>query len=385
MRVMQRMQQVAGSDSVAEHTRFLANVSRYLMSQDLDPMLEGISNASLPLLGDVCAIDRAVDARSVRVLEVRKVADAWIEPPEQLTSIVRGEIRVDGNRSRLTVPIGGPGERFGTLSFAAKNRLIHGPAELALAQELADRMALAIHNIRTRFDLSEAVTEREKMISIAAHELRGPACSLRICVQALHRMESSAPVPAKSARLLKIIEREERRLARLIDDLLDLARIRSGQFQLELEPVDLCDVVREVATRMNQDATTTQTRLDLELPETLVGDWDRSRVDQIVTNLVGNAIKFGRNNPVTVRVSADPAHGCARLSVTDHGPGIEPAVQQQIFEPFKRAVTSKQYDGLGLGLYIVRSVVSQLGGVVRVTSAPGCGSTFTVELPLNQR
>jgi signal transduction histidine kinase len=379
------MQQVAGSDSVAEHTRFLANVSRYLMSQDLDPMLEGISNASLPLLGDVCAIDRAVDARSVRVLEVRKVADAWIEPPEQLTSIVRGEIRVDGNRSRLTVPIGGPGERFGTLSFAAKNRLIHGPAELALAQELADRMALAIHNIRTRFDLSEAVTEREKMISIAAHELRGPACSLRICVQALHRMESASAVPAKSARLLKIIEREERRLARLIDDLLDLARIRSGQFQLDLEPVDLCDVVREVAARLNQDATPTQTRLDLELPETLVGDWDRSRVDQIVTNLVSNAIKFGRNNPVTIRVSADPAHGCARLSVTDHGPGIEPGVQQQIFEPFKRAVTSKQYDGLGLGLYIVRSVVSQLGGVVRVTSAPGCGATFTVELPLNQR
>jgi signal transduction histidine kinase len=383
MRVMQRMQQAAGSESVAEHTRFLANVSRYLMSQDLDPMLEGISNASLPLLGDVCVIDRALDARSVRVLEVRKVPDTWIEPPEQLTSIVRGEIRVDGTRSRLTVPIGGPGERFGTLSFAAKNRLIHGPAELALAQELADRMALAINNIRTRFDLSEAVTEREKLISIAAHELRGPACSLRICVQALHRMESA--VPPKSARLLKIIEREERRLARLIDDLLDLARIRSGQVQLDLEPVDLCDVVREVAARLNPEATTAQTLLDLDLPETLIGDWDRSRLDQIVTNLVGNAIKFGRNNPVTIRVSADPARGCARLSVTDHGPGIEPGVQQQIFEPFKRAVTSKHYDGLGLGLYIVRSVVSQLGGNVRVTSAPGCGATFTVELPLNQR
>jgi len=383
MRVMQRLQQATGSESVAEHTRFLANVSRYLMSQDLDPMLEGISNASLPLLGDVCAIDRALDARSVRVLEVRKVADAWIEPPEQLTSIVRGEIRVDGTRSRLSVPIGGPSERFGTLSFVANNRLIHGPAELALAQELADRMALSIHNIRTRFDLREAVSEREKLISIAAHELRGPACSLRICVQALHRMESA--VPAKSARLLKIIEREERRLARLIDDLLDLSRIRSGQFQLDLEPVDLCDVVREVAGRLNQEATTAQTPIDLELPETLIGDWDRSRLDQIVTNLVGNAIKFGRNNPVTVRVTADAAHGCARLSVTDHGPGIEPGLQQQIFEPFKRGVTSKQYEGLGLGLYIVRSVVSQLGGSVRVTSAPGCGATFTVELPLNQR
>ena len=383
MRVMQRMQQATGSESVAEHTRFLANVSRYLMSQDLDPMLEGISNASLPLLGDVCVIDRALDARSVRVLEVRKVADAWIEPPEQLTSIVRGEIRVDGTRSRLSVPIGGPAERFGTLSFVANNRLIHGPAELALAQELADRMALSIHNIRTRFDLREAVSEREKLISIAAHELRGPACSLRICVQALHRMESA--VPAKSARLLKIIEREERRLARLIDDLLDLSRIRSGQFQLDLEPVDLCDVVREVAVRLNQDATTAQTPIDLDLPETLIGDWDRSRLDQIVTNLVGNAIKFGRNSPVTVRVSTDAAHGCARLSVTDHGPGIEPGLQQQIFEPFKRGVTSKQYEGLGLGLYIVRSVVSQLGGSVRVTSAPGCGATFTVDLPLNQR
>jgi signal transduction histidine kinase len=192
-------------------------------------------------------------------------------------------------------------------------------------------------------------------------------------------------VPPKSARLLKIIEREERRLARLIDDLLDLSRIRSGQFELDLEPVDLCDVVREVAARLNQEATTAQTPIDLDLPETLIGDWDRSRLDQIVTNLVGNAIKFGRNTPVTIRVTADPAHGRARLSVTDHGPGIEPAVQQQIFEPFKRAVTSKQYAGLGLGLYIVRSVVSQLGGSVGVTSTPGCGATFTVELPLNQR
>jgi signal transduction histidine kinase len=102
----------------------------------------------------------------------------------------------------------------------------------------------------------------------------------------------------------------------------------------------------------------------------------------VVSNLVANAIKYGQGAPVIVRVSGDGQRGCARLEVTDNGLGIPPELHGRIFEPFKRAVGTGRNDGLGLGLYIVRSIVEQLGGAVHVDSRPGAGATFVVELPL---
>jgi signal transduction histidine kinase len=378
---MQSLQEATGQETAARHAKFLSNVSRHLMSLELDPMLEAVAHAALPLLGDVCAIDRIVDGTASRLLEVRNGGETWIEPPQDLAAVTRGEVRVEGNRSRLSVPIVVSGERFGAFSFAAKSGLVHGPAELSLAQELADRLGLAIRNIRAHLQLGEALADREKLISIAAHELRGPVCSLRLCVQALRRMERA--VPSKGGRLLEIMEREEKRLARLIDELLDLARLRTGQFQLDLEPVDLCDVVREVAARVAIDANRTGSTLEIKCDSSLVGYWDRTRLDQVVTNLVTNAIKFGQKRPILVTVGTDADGTCALLSVADQGPGIAPEAQQRIFEPFKRAAVAVRHDGLGLGLYIVRNIVAQLGGIVRVTSSPGHGATFTVELPLD--
>ena len=377
---MQSLQEATGQETAARHAKFLSSVSRHLISLELDPMLEAVAHAALPLLGDVCAIDRVSGPSAVRLLEVRNGSDAWIEPAEELASVARGEIRVDGGRSRLSAPIIVRGERFGAFSFVAKNGLVHGPAELALALELAERLALAIQNVRTHAQLGEALADRERLVSVAAHELRGPVCSLRLCVQALRRMEKKAP--SKGGRLLEIMDREERRLARLIDELFDLARLRSGQLHLALEPVDLCDVVHEVAARMAGEADKVGSSLEVHATGPLVGYWDRSRLDQVVTNLVTNAIKFGQERPVLISVGTNPDGSCAQLSVTDHGVGIEPEIQQRIFEPFKRAVVASRYEGLGLGLYIVRNIVGQLGGLVRVKSAPGRGATFTVELPL---
>jgi signal transduction histidine kinase len=376
---MQSLQEVSGQEAATRHERFLSSVSRHLMSLDLDPMLEAVAHAALPLFGDVCAIDRLCGTSAVRLLEVRSGAEGRVESPEELSAIARPEIRIDAGRSRLTVPIVIAGERFGTLSFIADDG-VHGASELSLAQELAERLALAIQNVRTHTQLREALVDREKLISIAAHELRGPICSVRLCIQALKRMERSAP--SKGGRLLEIMDREERRLARLIDELLDLTRLRSGQFHLDLEPVDLCDVIREVASRMTLDASRSGSELEVRLGGPLVGQWDRTRLDQVVTNLVANAIKFGQKRPITISAEADLDGNCARLVVADHGVGIEPEIQQRIFEPFKRAVAGRRYEGLGLGLYIVRNIVGQLGGSVSVNSAPGRGATFTVELPL---
>jgi signal transduction histidine kinase len=110
-----------------------------------------------------------------------------------------------------------------------------------------------------------------------------------------------------------------------------------------------------------------------------VGSWDRSRVDQIVTNLVANAIKFGPGKPIEIVLGEEA--GTTRLSVKDHGIGVDPARQERIFDRFERAVSDRHYGGLGLGLYISRQIAQAHGGSIRVESAPGAGATFTVELP----
>jgi signal transduction histidine kinase len=374
---MQRVQAVVSQETSSAHARFLASISRHLMSLDVEPMLEAVAHAALPMFGDVCAIDRVSGTSASRFLEIRTSPEAWLEPAKNLAFVRRAEIRGEGNRSRLTVPITGANGRYGAISFAARSGVRHGPADLALAQELADRLALSIANAEAHESLRNDLAERERLLSIAAHELRNPICALRLCIEGLVRAKPA--LPASGSHILQRMAREERRLTRLIDELLDVARIRSGQFRIDLESVDLCEVVRDVIARL-ADTNRSGSSVELQGDTAVIGTWDRSRLDQVVTNLLTNAIKFGEGRPIIVRVVGDHERGRARLWVTDHGMGIEPEIQQTIFEPFKRATGAVRYDGLGLGLYIVRTIVTQLGGDIRVLSAPGCGSTFTVEL-----
>jgi signal transduction histidine kinase len=356
---------------------FLANVSRHFVALEIEPMIEAVGRSALSVLGDICVVDRIMGKAATRILEVRATPEASIESPSVLASVARGEIRQQGARSRITVPIGAGADRYGTLSFAKNDGLVHSGADLVLAQELGDRMSLSIRNIREHKRLVEALVDRERLISIAAHELRGPLCSVRLCLQALKR--SRQPLAPKANRMLEIMSKEERRVARLIDDLLDLGRIRSGQLELDLTSFDLCDLVREVSAQMQVQAAGTKLKVELNGP--VVGQWDRERLNQVVTNLVGNAVKYGQGRPVLIRASADRQRR-ARLQVSDNGPGIAPEMHARIFEPFKRATRNGQSDGLGLGLFIVRSIVEQLGGAVNVNSRLGAGATFVVELPL---
>ena len=366
------------------HATFLANVGRLFISLDIDSMLEAVGHAAVRVLGDVCTVDRIANAAATRILEVRTSPTALLEAAGELAALTRSELRIEGARSRISVPINirevGGLERFGTLSFARHDGRGHDAADLALAQELADRLALAIANAHRHAKLNEALADRERLISIAAHELRGPLCSVRLGLQALRR----GRFPPKATRLVDIMLREEQRLTQLIEDLLDLGRIRSGQLQLRLAAVDLGAVVRDVGGQLRATAARTGSTLTLSLPrQPVVGKWDRTRLEQVVSNLVGNAIKYGEGRPIHVRVTAADDRGVVRFEVADRGMGIEPALQERIFEPFKRVSATSHHDGLGLGLYIVRKIVEQLGGAVRVDSRPRLGSTFVVELPVD--
>lgn len=230
--------------------------------------------------------------------------------------------------------------------------------------------------------LKEAVRLRDEFLSIASHELRTPVSSLQLMIQGLTR-GLVPPSPENILRAFGLAERQVGRLTRLIEELLEVSRLQAEQLTLQLEQVDLAAVTREVVQRFEADLKRASCPVSLYAARPVIGCWDRSKLEQIITNILANAIKFGSGNSIELTVEEEPI-GSGRMVVTDHGIGIAPESLPYIFERFRRAVCARAYGGLGLGLYIVRSLVEAMGGTVRAESVLGSGSTFTVELPCAQ-
>jgi signal transduction histidine kinase len=271
---------------------------------------------------------------------------------------------IKGRLSGAITIRGAPGRRFGRI-------------DLGLVEELGRRAAMSIENARLYRNAEEALRARDEFLAIAAHEIRGPITSIHLSVQAIMRKRLQ---PAASAHALELIEREDRRLSRFIDELLDIGRLRAGQLQFHLEDVDLADAVQDAAARLRAELTASGSSLTVTAQPGVVGEWDRFRIEQLAGNLLSNAIKFGLGQPI--EVTASSARGRARLVVRDHGIGIDPAGRERIFLPFERAVSIRNYGGLGLGLHIVSTTVRAMGGSVAVESELGAGATFVVDLPL---
>ncbi|HYH96126.1 PAS domain-containing sensor histidine kinase [Hyalangium sp.] len=238
---------------------------------------------------------------------------------------------------------------------------------------------------QTQSELQEAVRLRDEFLTVASHELRTPLTPLQLKLQALIRdCAADLSLEELRERTRRTAERathQVHKLVELISDLLDVSRLSEGKLSLLLEPVDLSELVREVAGRLALEARRAQCPLIIQAPEAVVGTWDSLRIEQAVSNLLSNALKYGPGKPVTLRVEQ---RGCrARLTVSDEGIGIAPEDLKRIFEKFERAVSPRHYGGLGLGLYITRELLQALGGTIQVESEPEQGTTFTVELPLH--
>jgi PAS domain S-box-containing protein len=224
----------------------------------------------------------------------------------------------------------------------------------------------------------EAMRTCDDFLAMASHELRTPLTPLLLKVQALERglARSKSEVPAE--RILHDLERIEAhvtRLVRLTGSLLDVSLIGGGHLSLERSATDLVELTRAVVSRFAQDGT----RIMLDAPDRVVGLWDAVRLDQVVTNLVANAVKYGGQTAIDVRVEDHGAH--ARLLVRDEGVGIDPADHARIFDRFERVSEHPQVAGFGIGLWLVAQVVQAHGGEVGVQSARGHGATFFVTLP----
>ena len=287
---------------------------------------------------------------------------------------------------------GGAADSYGLLSIAAGRPLNEN--ERSFVQVVANILAAAFARARIEEQLrraereaveergrseqvQQALRDRDEFISVAAHELRTPLTALQLKLQGLERgLDGTA---GRTTHRIEGAVRQTERLARLVDRLLDVSRISQGKLEMVHEEFDLAVLVRQVVEDFREPAAQAQSPLDLSLPEKAEGSWDRLRIEQVLVNVLSNAVKYGAGKPITVKLDLEGQR--ARLEVADRGIGISPEDAARIFNRFQRAASIRHYGGLGLGLYITRHIVEAHGGTISVQSAVGQGSTFVIDLP----
>lgn len=287
----------------------------------------------------------------------------------------------------VCVPITAGERKLGVLALYAERPPIFAVSDMELAQLLADQAAVVLESRALIDDVArmqareEATRLKEDFLSAAAHDLKTPLTTVVAQAEFLERKALRDPAAPQDLQGLQRIVRESKRLASLVTDLLDAARLEQGRLVAEREPIDLGALVAEVVARQPSG----RHAVEVDVRGAIVGTYDRRRIEQLVDNLLENARKYSPE-PTPVCVTVWQHDGEARISVRDQGIGIPASDLPAIFERFSRAsnVDDRKFHGMGLGLYICRGIVEEHGGRIWAESQVGKGSTFHVALPLGE-
>ncbi len=230
------------------------------------------------------------------------------------------------------------------------------------------------------------IKARDQFLAIASHELKTPVTSMLLQVQtAIHNIRNVSLANFSVATLLKMLEDTEtqsKRLSKMVNDLLDLSLITTGKVDLEKEQTNISEIVKTVTDRYIERLTDKK-QLSMITKKPVVGYVDKLRIEQAIVNLISNALKYGDSKPITVAVTGSTDKG--KIVVKDHGIGIPTDQQKKIFDRFERAVSPRDYKGLGVGLYITYQIIKAHHGKIHVDSQLQKGSTFTIDLPLKTK
>jgi signal transduction histidine kinase len=411
------------SSAIAEREdalRLLATASDVLSrSLDYDETLAALAKVVVPAIADWCIVDiidergptrvSVVQADLAKVEVAARIARARVDitrspargvlargepllladvPDPASTPGITGEeldtYRAMQPRSLIVAPLVAQGKPFGLISFiTAESGRRFDEDDLAIASEITRRAAIAIEHARLYKQLQESLRARDEFLSSAAHELKTPLTSIKGYAQTLERRarELDEPMRARFAGLQRI-DAASTRMARTIDELLDLARLRLGQkIELDRNVADLVTIARDSVAEHAAMSAGHRISFDARVPS-LIGEWDGRRLEHVISNLISNAVKFSPAGGDVV-VTVDQVEGDAVLAVRDQGVGIVPEDRAAIFERFRRGSNVKGIPGTGIGLTLAKEIVQAHGGQVFVESAPGKGSTFTLRLPVS--
>lgn len=256
----------------------------------------------------------------------------------------------------------------------------------ALEQSRREQEVLLKKLQATQNELEQAVRMRDDFMSIVAHEVRTPLNGLILETQLrkmhLARDNAAAFTLDKMHAMVDRDERQIKSLIRLIEDMLDISRIRTGKLSIRPSRFDLCQLVRGLLENFAPQVDAAESSVSLCAEDSVEGQWDEFRIEQVISNLLTNALRYGAKSPIEVRVYRQGDE--ARVEVRDHGIGISEDNQKRIFQQFERVSGSPVAAGLGLGLFISEQIVAAHGGSITVQSRIGEGALFRVSLPLGE-
>ena len=296
---------------------------------------------------------------------------------ERLEPGQRDRVMQLGMRSFVAVPLAVAGTTLGAMAWFGSSRNYRSE-DLALAEAVAERLAAALENARLYDMARQAIRAPDEFLVLAAHELRTPLTALQLFAHDMQPAPSrgAAADAARSA----AVDRQVRRLGSLVERLCDAARLRAEGMVLALDSCDLAAIVRDRADAAAERRRRGGSPIVVRADSPVVGRWDRTRMAQLVDELLDNAIKFGQGKPIEVVLESDNSE--ATLTVLDHGVGIPPDRLVSVFSPFERAAPKDHFGGLGLGLHVAKSIVDAHGGSIEASSQPGQGTTMVASLPV---
>ena len=404
------------SEKAERQARFLSDITRDLAEPlDLETVGEIATRRALSVLGDIATLDlyeagvRRFRATAHATAENQRRGEEWnrryMRTLDSHTLIARAMrenqsvvipsitpetvamfaapgiaemISTFGVRSAMAVPLQIRGRLTGGLSFMSASRS-YTPDDLHFAEAYARQIGGILENARLYQQAQEAIRVRDEFVGLASHELRTPLAGLLASAEGIIRLIKKRAQPGDAIlKLGEIVSRQVQQLNRLTERILAAAQL-VGHPMLEPELMDLAELVRQVARGLEGLAGRSGSHLVVHASEPVMGRWDRGRLEQVFSNLLGNAIKFGGTQSIEATVSS--RDDVASVTVRDHGIGIAPEQLGELFQRYQRAVSARHFGGLGLGLYLVRVIVEAHGGTVRAESKLGEGSTFIVDLP----
>lgn len=404
-------------------SEFMTHVKSHLMSSiEFEKVIEKIVFSSIPFLADGCMFDIVEGSQIKRIItkhkdpfrqslmdELHQKYPPKIDSPQPTARCIRtGEAEflrfvdpqiVKNNtyddkhaelinsidvRSHITVPFIVRGKIIGALNlFACSDRPPFDTRDFETAKELARHASIAIDNAQLYRDSKNAIQLRDDFISIASHELRTPITSLNLQIEVLTNIVEDLPQEFESARLMHKFfgntKMQLKRLTRLVDDMLDISRISTGKLSLNLKNVYMNQLVGDLLERFKDQLTTQNIESKFICNSDITLVCDPERIEQVITNFMTNAIRYGGKQPIHIHLEESDKH--VIIKVKDHGRGISKEDQERIFKRFERAHTEDDVNGLGLGLYINRQIVEEHQGRITLESEPGKGSVFIVQIP----
>jgi len=368
--------------------RFLYEASSVLaMSLDYEITLWTLARAGIPHLADGCMVDMVQDDGSLKrvaTAHVNSEKEEILQNGDYITlaaEVIRSgqpELR----NKMISVPLVIRGNTIGAIRLILERPdRSYNPFDLVLAEDLADRAAIALDNATLYTKELEANRLKDEFLATVSHELRTPLTPI---LGAIYKLRASRTSDEDLQATVDIIERNTRAQARIVEELLDISRITAGKLNFNRQPVDLLPIIQRAieVVRPSTEALGIHLQTSLEPLDRLI--WcDRDRIQQVIWNLLSNAIKFTRQGGL-IEVRLDSSPDWAHIRISDTGVGISPEFLPHVFDQFRQAgnFVTRMQGGLGAGLAIVRYIVERHGGTVRVESrGEGQGATFVVDLP----